>query len=162
MRKLQQEIALMIKGVSTIRQVLNKPVDKTTTWNLNRIAISSVEFSHSVVSDSATPWAAALQAYLSITNSRTHDQNPHLMFISYPPPCAFIRLISARRQNRVSLLKAWCETISASHSKQLKAINCFTNVPHREKCWVSKESVTSVLSYMNNMLISYLLRVSLA
>ena len=30
---------------------------------------SSVHFSHSVVSDSATPWIAARQAYLSITNS---------------------------------------------------------------------------------------------
>ena len=28
-----------------------------------------VQVSHSVVSDSATPWTAAIQAYLSITNS---------------------------------------------------------------------------------------------
>ena len=32
---------------------------------------SSVQFSHSVVSDSATPWIAAHQAFLSITNSRS-------------------------------------------------------------------------------------------
>ena len=32
---------------------------------------SSVQFSHSVVSDSATPWTAAHQASLSITNSRS-------------------------------------------------------------------------------------------
>ena len=32
--------------------------------------ISSVQFSHSVVSDSATPWTAACQASLSITNSQ--------------------------------------------------------------------------------------------
>ena len=32
---------------------------------------SSVQFSHSVVSDSATPWTAACQASLSITNSRS-------------------------------------------------------------------------------------------
>ena len=31
----------------------------------------SVQFSHSVVSDSATPWTAAHQASLSITNSRS-------------------------------------------------------------------------------------------
>ena len=30
---------------------------------------SSVQFSHSVVSDSATPWTVARQAFLSITNS---------------------------------------------------------------------------------------------
>ena len=33
--------------------------------------ISSVQFSHSVVSDSLTPWIAARQASLSITNSRS-------------------------------------------------------------------------------------------
>ena len=33
--------------------------------------VSSVQFSRSVVSDSATPWTAALQASLSITNSRS-------------------------------------------------------------------------------------------
>ena len=32
---------------------------------------ASVQFSHSVVSDSATPWIAARQASLSITNSRS-------------------------------------------------------------------------------------------
>ena len=32
-------------------------------------ALSSVQFSRSVVSDSATPWTAARQASLSITNS---------------------------------------------------------------------------------------------
>ena len=32
---------------------------------------SSVQFSHSVVSDSATPWTAARQASLSITNSQS-------------------------------------------------------------------------------------------
>ena len=33
--------------------------------------LSSVQFSCSVVSDSATPWTAARQAYLSITNSQS-------------------------------------------------------------------------------------------
>ena len=36
-----------------------------------KLYISSVQFSHSVVSDSATPWIAARQASLSITSSRT-------------------------------------------------------------------------------------------
>ena len=35
----------------------------------NRKGFDSVQFSHSVVSDSATPWTAACQASLSITNS---------------------------------------------------------------------------------------------
>ena len=33
------------------------------------VHVNSVQFSHSVVSDSATPWTAARQASLSITNS---------------------------------------------------------------------------------------------
>ena len=35
------------------------------------IPFSSVQFSHSVVSDSATPWTAEHQAFLSITNSQS-------------------------------------------------------------------------------------------
>ena len=41
---------------------------KTLHW---WYSVSSVQFSHSVVSDSATPWIAARQASLSITNSRS-------------------------------------------------------------------------------------------
>ena len=39
------------------------------TWH--GTGISSVQFSHSVVSDSATPWTAACQASLSIINSQS-------------------------------------------------------------------------------------------
>ena len=44
---------------------------------------SSVQFSHSVVSESATPWTAACQASLSITNSRSL---PKLMSIESVMP----------------------------------------------------------------------------
>ena len=37
----------------------------------HRVQWNSVQFSHSVVSNSATPWTAARQASLSITNSRS-------------------------------------------------------------------------------------------
>lgn len=96
MRKLQQEIALMIKGVSATRQALNKPLDKTATWNLNRtVGQFSWAQSASCVrlhgpTDCSTPGLP------SITTSCTQDQNLRLMFISYPPPCVFIRLISSR------------------------------------------------------------------
>ena len=40
----------------------------------NSILASSVQFSHSVVSDSATPWIAARQASLSITNCRSSSK----------------------------------------------------------------------------------------
>ena len=42
-----------------------KDKTKIVTW------ISSVQISHSVVSDSVTPWTTALQAFLSITNSQS-------------------------------------------------------------------------------------------
>ena len=44
-----------------------------TLWVENRsvVQFSSVQFSCSVVSDSATPWTGARQASLSITNSRS-------------------------------------------------------------------------------------------
>ena len=43
-----------------------KCLDGNSEW-----AAGSVQFSYSVVSDSATPWTAAHQASLSITNSRS-------------------------------------------------------------------------------------------
>ena len=43
----------------------------------------SVQFSHSVVSDSATPWTTACQASLSITNSQSL---PKLMSIESVMP----------------------------------------------------------------------------
>ena len=46
----------------------NAAVHGVTTWHLNNNS-NNVQFSHSVVSDSATPQAAARQASLSITNS---------------------------------------------------------------------------------------------
>ena len=43
-------------------------LSRNTQWH-EIIRISSVQFSRSVVSDSVTPWTAALKASLSITNS---------------------------------------------------------------------------------------------
>ena len=53
-----------------------------TTVQFSR-SVQLVQFSHSVVSDSATPWTAACQASLSITNSRSL---PKLMSIESMMP----------------------------------------------------------------------------
>ena len=45
---------------------------------------SSVQFSRSVMSDSATPWIAARQASLSITNSRVHTNSHPSSWWCYP------------------------------------------------------------------------------
>ena len=82
--------------------------------------ISSVKFSCSVVSDSATPWIAARQASLSITNSRSslrlmsiesvmpssHLILCHLLLL---PPSIFpsIRVFSNKPALRIRWLKYW-------------------------------------------------------
>ena len=54
--------------------------------------LSSVQFSYSVMSDSATPWTAAHQASLSITNSQSLLK---LMFIkSVVPPNSVVPFFS--------------------------------------------------------------------
>ena len=53
------------------------------------MCISSVQFSHSVVSDSATPWTGACQASLSITNSWSL---PKLMSIELVIPSSHLTL----------------------------------------------------------------------
>ena len=57
--------ASILRHLAVLMDQLSHPY--MTTGN----TISSVHFSHSVVSDSVTPWTAAHQASLSITNSRS-------------------------------------------------------------------------------------------
>ena len=59
------------------------------TFLTNVFLNSSVQFSRSVVSDSATPWTAARQASLSITNSRS---TPRLMSIELVMPSSHLIL----------------------------------------------------------------------
>ena len=54
-----------------------------------KFQFSSVQFSHSVVSDSATPWITAHQASLSITNSWS---SPKLMSIELVMPSSHLIL----------------------------------------------------------------------
>ena len=49
----------------------NKVTKESKGYNKNIYQVSSVQFSRSVLSDSATPWTAACQDSLSITNSRS-------------------------------------------------------------------------------------------
>ena len=44
---------------------------KNLIFNMRKILLHSVQFSRSVMSDSATPWTTAHQASLSITNSQS-------------------------------------------------------------------------------------------
>ena len=106
----------------------------------NRISLStSVQFSCSVVSDSATPWTAARQAFLSITNSRSSLK---LMSIESVMPsshlilcCPFLLLLSIFPSIRVfsneSALhirwpKYWSFSFSISPSNEYPGLISFT------------------------------------
>ena len=100
--------------------------------------ISSVQFSHSVVSDSATPWTAARQAFLSITNSQSLPKamsmesvmpssrlilcHPLLLLPSIPPS---IRVFSNESVLRISWPKFWGFSFSISPSNEHRGLVSF-------------------------------------
>ena len=91
---------------------------------------SSVQFSRSVVSDSATPWIAAPQASLSITNSRSSPKpmsiesvmpSSHLILcrpLLLPPIPSSIRVFSNESTLRMRWPKYWSFSFSISPSKE--------------------------------------------
>ena len=99
---------------------------------------SSVQFSHSVVSDSATPWTAARQAYLSITNSRSLLRlmsivsvmpSNHLILCCplLLPPSVFpsIRVFSSELVLRIWLPKYWSFGFNISPSSEYSGLISF-------------------------------------
>ena len=101
--------------------------------------VSSVQFSRSVVVDSATPWtAAACQAYLSITNSLNllklmsiQSVMPSNHLILYCPllllPSIFpsIRVISNKSALRIRRPKYWNFSFTISPSNEHPALISF-------------------------------------
>ena len=92
---------------------------------------SSVQFSHSVVSDSATPWIAARQASLSITNSRSslkltsiESEMPSSHLILCHPLCLLppvppnIRVFSNESTLHMRWPKYWSFSFSIIPSKE--------------------------------------------
>ena len=92
---------------------------------------SSVQFSHSVVSNSATPWIAACQASLSITNSRSLLKlmsiesvmpSSHLTLcrplLLLPPIPPSIRVFSNESALRMRWPKDWSFSYSESPSNE--------------------------------------------
>ena len=97
-----------------------------------------VQFSCSVVSESATPWNAACQASLSITNSRnwlklmsTESVMPHNNLILCPPllllPSIFpsIRVFSNESVLHIRWPKYWSFSFSISPSNEYSGLICF-------------------------------------
>ena len=94
-------------------------------------SIYSVQFSRSVVSDSATPWIAARQALLSITNSRSSLKlmsiesvmpSSHLILcrtlLLLPPIPPSIRIFSYESTSRMRWPKYWSFILSISPSNE--------------------------------------------
>ena len=104
-------------------------------WSPNHIFLSQraslVEFSHSVVSDSATPWIAACQASLSITNSwslpklmsiKSVMSSSHLILcrplLLLPPIPPSIRVFSNESTLHIRWPKYWSFSFSISPSNE--------------------------------------------
>ena len=103
--------------------------------SLHSVQFSSVHFSHSVVSDSATPWIAARQASLSIANPQSSLRltsiesvmlSSHLILCcplfllpSIPPS---IRVFSTESTLRMRWLKYWSFSFSIIPSKEIPGL----------------------------------------
>ena len=98
---------------------------------VNRPGISSVQFSHPVMSDPATPWTAARQASLSITDSQSLLRlmfiksvmpSSHLIFCRslLLPPSIFpsIRGFSNKSVLHIRWTKYWSFSFSISPSNE--------------------------------------------
>ena len=110
---------------------------RITCW-LVKCRFSSVQFSYSVVSDSATPWTAARQASLSITNSQSLFklmsiesvmQSNHLI-LCHPlllPPSIFpsIRVFSNVSVLHIRWPKYWSFSFSISPSNEYSGLISF-------------------------------------
>ena len=102
------------------------------------IRLSSVQFSRSVISDSATPWTAACQASLSITNARSLLKlmpiesvmpSNHLVLCCplLLPPSSFpsIRVFSDESVLHVRWPKCWSFSFSISPSNEYSGLISF-------------------------------------
>ena len=100
--------------------------------------VCSVQFSHSLVSDSAIPWTAARQAFLSITNSRSLPKpmsielvmlSTHLILchplLLLPPIPPSIRVFSNESALHIRWPKNWSFSFNISPSNEHPALISF-------------------------------------
>ena len=94
----------------------------------------SVQFSHSAVSDSATPWTATHQASLSITNSQSLHKLISIELVMpsnqlilchpllFPPSIIHIRVFSNESVLRIRWPKNWSFSFSTSPSNEYSGL----------------------------------------
>ena len=103
------------------------------------MVFSSVQFSRSVVSDSATPWTATHQATLSITNSQSLHKlmsiesvmPSNYLILCHPllfPPSIFlsIKVFSDESALHIRWPKYWSFSFSISPSNEYSGLISFT------------------------------------
>ena len=108
-----------------IGNIVYKPMSRSS------VQFSSIQFSRSVVSNSATPWIAACQASLSITNSRSLLKpmpiesvmpSSHLILcrplLLLPPVPPSIRVFSNESTLHISWPQYWSFSFSISPSSE--------------------------------------------
>ena len=85
-----------------------------TTREVRKCLLLSVQFSHSVMSNSVTPWTAAHQASLSITNSQSL---PKLMSIELMMPSNHLILCHPLLlpPSIFPSIRVFCQWVSSSH-----------------------------------------------
>ena len=107
----------------------------------------SVQFSHSVLSYSATPWTAARQASLSITNSRSLPKlmsielvvpSNHLIFCR--PPLLLPSIFPSIRVFSNELFPSGGQSIGISASTSALPMNTQDWSPLGWTCWISLQS----------------------
>ena len=104
----------------------------------SKLYISSVQFSHSVVSDSVIPWIVAHQASLSITNSQSLPKlmciesvmpSGHLILchplLLLPPFSPSIRVFSSESTLHMRWPKYWSFSFSIIPSKEIPGLISF-------------------------------------
>ena len=125
----KETVSIFLMFSSAIHMVPSLPTLEVCSPNF--ISFSSVQFSRSVVSDSATPWIAARQASLSIAYSRSLLKlmpiesvmpSSHLILchplLLLPPTPPSIRVFSNESTLRMRWPKYWSFSLSISPSNE--------------------------------------------
>ena len=116
-----------------------------------KYSFSSVQFSHSVVSYSATPWITACQASLSITNSGVHSNSCPSSWWCHPAISSSVIPFSSCPQSLptsgsfpMSQLFAWGgQSIGVSASASALPVNTQVWSPLGWTGWISLQSKES-------------------
>ena len=130
------------------------PVFGNSAQSVKEYFLDSVHFSHSVVSSSATPWTAAYQASLSITNSLNllkpmsiESMMPSNHLILYcplflpPSICPSIRVFSSESTLRIRWPKYWSFSFNTSPSNEYSGLISF------RMDWLDHLVSSSVIGY---------------